>query len=274
MLYKIKLINKKNLVYVIFITLYKLFKFSLFYKISVVFFKKNILPINSYKFFLKKIKIHKINLFKYKKNNIIEIGGGNFFGLFPIFLKENCKEFINVDPYIPFDPSKSNFLFKIFCRRIEKFKKIVSGDLLKFHQTKNILDVKKKNNFDIVVSLSCLEHVENLEKLFLKLSKITRKKHTQLHIINFSNHISKSYPFKYLYDANPKDFKKKFKNNLNFKKIPDYEKILKKYKFNYKFFVIDKINLNDLKINSYWKKKYSKETLKIRTAILFIDCRK
>ena len=66
------------------------------------------------------------------------------FGLFPIFLRENCKEFINVDPYIPFDPSKSNFLFKIFCQRIAKFKKIVPKDLLKFHQTKNILDIKKK----------------------------------------------------------------------------------------------------------------------------------
>ena len=78
MLYKIKLINKKNFIYVIFVTLYKLFRFSIFYKISVIFFKKNILPINSYKSFLKKIKIKKINLFKYKKNNIIEIGGGNF----------------------------------------------------------------------------------------------------------------------------------------------------------------------------------------------------
>ena len=274
MIYKIKLINKKNFIYIIFITLYKLFKLPLFYKLSVIFFNKNIQQIKTYKFFLEKIKSFRINLFKYKKENIIEIGGGNFFGLFPIFLKENCKEYINIEPYVPLDPSKSKFLIKIFCKRIVKFKKFNSKDLLKYQQIKNISEIKKKNKYDIVVSLSCLEHVKNLKKLFFKLSRITKKKHTQLHIINFSNHISKSYPFKYLYDTNPKNFKEKFKNNLNFMKIPDYEKILKKYKFNYKFFIIDKINLNNQKINSYWKNKYSKEILQIRTAILFIDCRK
>ena len=67
MIYKIKLINKKNFIYIIFITLYKLFKLPLFYKLSVIFFNKNIQQIKTYKFFLEKIKSFRINLFKYKK---------------------------------------------------------------------------------------------------------------------------------------------------------------------------------------------------------------
>ncbi len=121
MLYKIKLINKKNFLYSVFIILYKLFKFPLFYKLCVIFYRKNTHPINSYKSFLKKIKKFKIELFKYKKDNIIELGGGNFFGLFPIFLKNSCKKFINIDPYVPLDPSKSKFLIKTFNRRISRF---------------------------------------------------------------------------------------------------------------------------------------------------------
>lgn len=274
MLYKIKQINKKNILYAVFSILYKIFKIPLFYKLCVIFYRKNKQPINSYKSFLKKIKTFKIELFKYKKDNIIEIGGGNFFGLFPIFLKNSCKKFINIDPYIPLDPSKSKFLIKTLNKRISKFQKLNFNNVMKYKQIKNIDKIIKQNAYDIIVSSSCLEHVENLDKLFFKLSKITKKKHVQFHTINFSNHIDKSNPFKDIYDFNPKKFKKKYNNNLNFKKIPDYKKILKKYKFNFKFFILEKISLQNQKINSYWKNKYSKKILQIRTAILFIDCRK
>lgn len=270
MFYKFKLINKNNILYAIFICLYKFLNLKLFYNLSIFFFKKNIDPKKTYKSFLKKIELLKIDLFKSNKKNVLEIGGGNFFGLFPIFLKYKCLQYINIDPYVRHDPSKSKFLFKLLQKRTSEYIIIKPQDLKKFKQIQNINQIKNKNYFDIVVSLSCLEHVKNLEKLFLKLSKITKKKHTQLHIINFSNHLSKAKPFKYLYDSEPKKFKLKFQNNLNCKRIDDYEDILKKLKFNYKFLVIDKENINLTDIHSYWKKLYKKDVLEIRTAILFI----
>ena len=124
----------------------------------------------------------------------------------------------------------------------------------------------------MIVSLSCLEHIKDIDKNFKNLRKLTNKNHIQYHIINFSGHIDKSNPFEKLYSNHPKNFIKKYNNNLNFMRISDYKKILKKYRFSFQFKIISTHSVKKNSINSYWK-KYLISELQIRTTLLKISGR-
>tara|TARA_A100001011_G_C14306589_1_gene843465 strand:+ start:386 stop:1198 length:813 start_codon:yes stop_codon:yes gene_type:complete len=268
MFYKLKIINRKNFLYVYFKILYSLFNLSLFYSLMVVFYPKNKNIFSKISFFLKKISSITRNNLKIENKNILELGGGNLFGLFPYFLKKKCKLFTNLDPYVDVNPANL-FLTKFFFKR--KTKNFLSIKDTDFKIYKHVKDINKiKDMFDIVVSLSCLEHVKNLDNTFTKLKFITKKNHKQFHIINFSSHLNKIHPFKDLYEIHPKEFKKKYNNNINFLRISDYTKLLDKKKYSFTVKILDTSPINKIKLHRYWK-KYSIDELQIRTVLLKVS---
>tara|TARA_B100000959_G_scaffold129969_1_gene136384 strand:+ start:1180 stop:1995 length:816 start_codon:yes stop_codon:yes gene_type:complete len=271
MIYKLKILNKKNFLYAVFKILYKFFKFNFFYSLMVIFYPKNNNLMSKINFFNKNINLKNKKKLKIKGTNILELGGGNLFGLFPYFIKKKCKSFTNLDPFIENNPSKFSITRFFFKKKINKFFIFKDKHFKNYKQEKEIQKIKDR--FDIIVSLSCLEHIESLEKTFSNLKFLTKKKHNQFHIINFSNHIDKNYPFKDLYELHPNDFKKKYNNNINFLRISDYEKLLKKKKFIYKKKILDTSPILNIRLHPYWK-KYSTNELKIRTVLLTISARK
>jgi len=273
-LLKIKLINTKNFIFVITLSLYKLTDLIFFKKIAIlnsVNFKS--LP-SQYFFFENIIKIleNKKIQFKFEKSNIIEIGGGEFWGLLPYFAKQKAKSYTNVDLIIDNRINQTEYLWSKFKKKISSYcsNQIINKINVKIYNNK-IENLFFKNSFDNVVSVSCLEHVKDLNSFFINLKKYTSKETQHLHIINFSNHLNKKYPFKYLYDNKKIVFKKKFNNTINLLRLSDYQKILDLHNFKYKITVLDSYPLKKNEIIKEWINKYTFDELSIITAIITIE---
>ena len=136
MFYKLKLLNRKNLYYVIFKYLYNFTRLEYFYSLHVIFFEKNKKIIKFQKSFFKKIKTLNYDGSKLSNLKVLELGGGSLFGLFPLFLKYKCKSFTNIDPFIEKNPAKINILKKVFKNRVKNFLKINDLDFNKYNQIK------------------------------------------------------------------------------------------------------------------------------------------
>ena len=272
--FKIKLINTKNFIYVIALSIYKLTDFIFFKKIAIlnsINFKS--LP-SHYLFFeniIKTLENKKIQ-FKFEKSNIIEIGGGEFWGLLPYFAKQKAKSYTNIDLIIDNRINQTEYLWSSFKKKISSYcsDKILNKIDVKIYNNK-IENLFFENSFNNVVSISCLEHVKDLNSFFKNIKKYTSKETQHLHIINFSNHLNKKYPFKYLYENKKIVFNKKFNNTINLLRLSDYQKILDLHNFKYKITVLDSHPLNKQEIINEWINKYTIDELSIITAIITIE---
>ena len=269
-LYKLKLINSKNYLYGALSLLYKISNLKILKILSIFAYPKFKLLPKYYYSINNKLRI--ICNCKLKKKNILEIGGGEMYGMFPLFNNsKSLKTYFLIDPFVKNFVYKSQLLRYVLIKKISNKNFFIKNkDFEKFSFIKSFNQIKKGYQADFIFSVSCLEHVNDLNKLFNNIKKILSKKYEQYHIINFSNHLSKKKPFKHLYENHPNDFKKKFNNKINFLRISDYKKILDKYFYNYKFYYLDKVKVQDTNIHPFWKKKYDINELSIRTAILKI----
>ena len=113
--YKIKLINNENYLYAIFSISYKILNIKIFKILSIFAYPRfKSLP-KYYCSINDKLKpIFDKNL---KKINIIEIGGGEMYGMFPFFNKRiNLKKYILIDPFVKSFIYKSKLL-KYFLKK-------------------------------------------------------------------------------------------------------------------------------------------------------------
>jgi hypothetical protein len=273
-LLKIKLINTKNFIFVITQRLYKLTDFVFFKKIAIlnsVNFKS--LP-SHYLFFENIIKLleNKKIQFKFEESNVIEIGGGEFWGLLPFFAQQKAKSYTNIDLIVDNRINKTRYIWSKFKKKISSYCscKLINKIDVKVYNEK-IENLFFKNSFDYIVSISCLEHVQDLNSLFKNLKKYSSKETKHLHIINFSNHLNKKYPFKYLYENKKIVFNKKFNNTINLLRPSDYRKILDLHNFKYKLTVLDTYPLDKHEIIEDWTDKYTMDDLSIITAIITIE---
>lgn len=271
---KLKLINYKNINFIFFSKLYKLTKLSFFNKLSVIFTSKfKSLPFH-FIYFEKINQIVSKNAFELDYNNkkILEIGGGNFWGLMPFFAKHNAYSHTNIDIIIDDKIINSAFVWKKFNNKISSYVSKDNIKKLKYYNIKTkIEDLEHKELFDSVVSISCLEHVYDIESFFLNIKKHTKPNSTHLHLVNFTNHLNKNDPFKYMYTEDKNSFLKKYNTNINLLRLNDYKEILNKYNFIYKIITIEKQSIEKLNINSYWIEKYSLDELSVKSALIVIN---
>jgi len=271
---KLKLINFKNINFILFSKLYKLTKLSLFNKLSVIFTSKfKSLPFHFIYFEqINEIVAKNHGELDYNKKKILEIGGGNFWGLMPFFAKHNAYSHTNIDIIIDDKIINSEFVWNKFINKISAY---VSEDNIKkinsFNINCKIEDLHHKELFDSVVSISCLEHIYDIESFFLSVKKHTKHNSTHLHLVNFTNHLNKNEPFKYMYTEDDKTFLKKYNTNINLLRLNDYKEILNKYNFIYKIITIEKQSVEEMKINSFWTEKYTLDELSIKSAIIIIN---
>ena len=273
-LLKIKLINTNNFIYII---------SQRFYNLSNLIFFKNISITNSpkfkslpfhYEYFQKinKIVKNKYSKFEYKDNDVLEVGGGEFWGLMPFFAKEQASSYTNIDLIIDKRIINSNFIWNKFLKKNLDYVPLSKIKNLNF-KTLNckIEELSKNKKFDKVVSISCLEHVEDLNSFFLNIKKNTYPDTKHLHVVNFTSHLNKKYPFKHLYNNEKNFFIKNFKANINLLRISDYKKILDLNHFKYKIIILDSYSLNKDEVSSLWIQNYSLQELSVTNAILIID---
>tara|TARA_B100000886_G_scaffold339909_1_gene306909 strand:- start:139 stop:999 length:861 start_codon:yes stop_codon:yes gene_type:complete len=276
LLLKLKLINKDNVLFIIFSRLYYITGLSIFNKYSTINTPKfKSLPLH-FTYFEKVYGIIKSNSdnrqINFNKKNILEIGGGNFWGLMPFFAKYNSKTVTNIDIILDNQIINSNFVWRKYINKISSYVSIDKINKLKFHNYEaTIENLKTDLKFDVVVSVSCLEHIIDINSFFKNIKKFTNKNSNHIHIVNFTNHISKKEPFRYIYEHDKSSYLKKFKTKINLLRLSDFEKTLELYDFTYKSIILSKAPIKEKKINNFWKENYDLETLSISTAIIIIN---
>ena len=271
---KIRLVNKENFYYALYSQLFKLTKIKLFKKLSIinhVKFKK--LP-NSLYFFEQIIKLCEKNkiIFNFKEKKILEVGGGEFWGLMPFFSKQKSKSFTNIDIGINSFVLKSNFIKLRYLNKISEYTSKNDFENFQYDNYKcKIENFSSDEKFDFVVSISCLEHIDAIESFFVNIKKNLSTASKHIHLVNFSNHIHKEEPFKYLYEMSPNDFIKKYDAKINFLRIEDYKKILKKLNYSYSIINVRTSKVDSSRIYKYWEKYKNMDELSVVSAIIVID---
>lgn len=126
------------------------------------------------------------------------------------------------------------------------------------------------NRFDAAVSISCLEHIEDLGRSLAALREVLSPNGRQLHLVNFSNHLDKAAPFKHLYDMTPEQHRARYGAHINFLRPPDILAAFRAAGFEATLLPVDirpdAVPAADL--SPWWRDKYTPEDLAIRTALI------
>ena len=271
-IFKISLVNKNNFFYIFFKFIYKLSKLDIFYILALVNnnrFKN--LP-NYYLYFEKILNSYSKSKNIFYNSNVLEIGGGEIWGMMPVAIKHGAKSCTNIDILIKKNIINSKYFWKSFLKKIQKYINVEKVKKSKFYNLPiKIENLNQANKYDTIISVSCLEHVKDIELFFLSIKKNTTHKTTHFHIVNFSNHLDKKQPFKYIYESNKNFFLQKYNPGINLLRISDYINILNKNNYIFKVHILKKINIKNVDISSYWKTNYSLDDLSIVTAVIVIE---
>lgn len=271
-IFKLSLVNKDNFFYIFFKFIYKLSKLDIFYTFALVNNNrfKNI-P-NYYLYFEKIINSYSKSKNVFYNSNVLEIGGGEIWGMMPVAIKYGAKSYTNIDFLIKKNIINSKYLWKSFLKKNQNYIKIEKLKKFKFYNLPiKIENFNQANKYDTIISVSCLEHVKDVESFFFNLKKNTTDKTTHLHLVNFSNHLDKKQPFKYIYETNKNYFLEKYNPEINLLRISDYINILNKNNYIFKVHILKKTNIKKVSISNYWKINYNLNDLSIVTAIIVIE---
>ena len=94
---KISLVNKDNFFYIFFKLIYKFSKLDIFYTLALINNNrfKNI-P-NYYLYFEQIINSYNKSKNIFNNSNVLEIGGGEIWGMMPVAIKFGAKSYTNID---------------------------------------------------------------------------------------------------------------------------------------------------------------------------------
>ena len=127
----------------------------------------------------------------------------------------------------------------------------------------------KSGSIDICVSISCFEHIKDFCGASKALAKLSHEQTIHLHIVNFSNHLSKEQPFHELYEMPYKRFGKLWNYNVNGLRPADMLSELTKAGLALRCITLEKRpEALPMIIDSSWLEAYSHDELSIRTALL------
>ena len=229
-------------------------------------------------------------LFKKIPNAVIlEVGCGKHLGLGMTSLNLGAKKFIGIDPYLDkkiiFDHEIIEKYFRISIKKnIEYFQKIQGFKKIKYYdddskvnellsrcviEQRGISNSMNFENIDICTSISCLEHILDFKTSCKVLSKISNENTLHIHVVNFSNHLSKEKPFHHLYEMSLSDFKKQWANNINGLRVNDMVKLFHEVGLKLRAIPLDvNENLVPKNMHQSWINNYDIKDLSVRTALI------
>ncbi len=134
-------------------------------------------------------------------------------GPLAIFCK--CEAFVGVEPNHNPQLLKDSRFTDIFLRSVHRdlsavynidtpFDVFQSSVLNRMTYVRSIRDLNESTQADIMLSNSCLEHIEDLSTTIKALYQHAKPGSAFLHCVDFGSHLSKSDPFAEIYSSPPK----------------------------------------------------------------------
>lgn len=131
--------------------------------------------------------------------SVMEIGCGRHGGLAPFAFRQNAEHYVGFDPLVREDILHSSRVLKLL--ESSYFAPVGAALANRFRANSRFLnslsaiDEIAQNSLDMIMSISCLEHIGELESAIAMHSEKLKPGGYHLHLVNFSNHLDKNSPF-------------------------------------------------------------------------------
>ena len=211
---------------------------------------------------------------------VIELGPGPLMGWGPLAIFCKCEAFVGVEPSHNPQLLKDPRFTDIFLRGVHRdlsavynietpFDVFQSSVLNRMTYVRSIRDLNESTQADIMLSNSCLEHIEDLSTTIKALYQHAKPGSAFLHCVDFGNHLSKSDPFAEIYSSPPKTGSSiEPKLGINLLRPPDMLDIFRSAGFSVEcipyYFAPQP---SSYQLHSYWTGKYSPEELFLKVGI-------
>jgi hypothetical protein len=222
---------------------------------------------------------------------ILEIGCGRHCGLAPFALGLGARQYIGVDPsfdeeLLKLSDVRERYLLpaldaaRLFASAHDCFNHlpfVMSGsggveEMLsqsRFEKSGIEQLIGEDIRADICVSISCLEHIIDFSRAIKAIADLCHERTEHVHIVNFSNHLSKQQPFHQLYEEPYAEFGRRWNYNINGMRISDMQRELTNVGIHLRAIPLTSCpGALPKKIDSTWLARYGSEELSIRSALL------
>lgn len=126
--------------------------------------------------------------------------------------------------------------------------------------------------YDLVLSISCLEHINAMDDALARLKAVTSEEARQVHVVNFSNHTDKDRPFAEIYETEPERYRRTYGKHINLMRAPEIEDAFRRHGFDARIIPLDRRpDALPTRIDPWWEERYDRDVLAIRTALLLVN---
>ncbi len=212
---------------------------------------------------------------------VIEIGPGPLAGCGPMAIFRGAAQVYGVDPdWIEGaidDPAVAEaYLRPHHAALVEAFGPLMDYDTFRTRladglkvEAVGLEQAAPGFTADIVMSNSCLEHIEGLDASLQALAKLSVPNTRFLHLVNFGNHRNRTSPFETIYEMPPADYRIKVGGHINLRRATDVFESFAGAEIDAKMIVVDQSadKVEIVRMHTYWREHYEMDDLSIRTAL-------
>jgi len=124
---------------------------------------------------------------------------------------------------------------------------------------------------DIVLSNSCLEHIDDLPDALTALAGLTAEGARHMHLVNFGNHRNSESPFATIYEMPPDPYRLKYGKHINLLRASDVQSMCEFAGLRLRMAVVDRPveKVEAVELHPFWRDTYEMDDLAVRTALYF-----
>jgi len=216
---------------------------------------------------------------------ILEIGSGPLGGLGPTAAVDGAAGYMGVDPGfrepVFRHPAVEAGFLRPALAAISRMRKIEPDTAALSARYKTLADYFTggledlpipDKPYDLVLSISCLEHIVAVDDALARLKAVTSEEARQVHLVNFSNHTDKNRPFAEIYESEPEHYRRTYGNHINLMRAPEIEDAFRRHGFDARIIPLDRRpDALPARIDPWWEERYDRDVLAVRTALLLVN---
>jgi SAM-dependent methyltransferase len=220
--------------------------------------------------------------FSFAGLRVLEVGCGPLGGWGPLAVFRGATAYVGADPGIDPDLLHGRAFARAYLRPV--FDDLAKGggsarfDAFSAAYAARaafiagpIQALAETDRFDLVLSNSCLEHIDDFDAFARALVCRLAPGGRMLHLVDFSNHRDKEAPFARLYELPPAAYHRRYGKHINLLRAPDLAQAFSRQGLATRWIAIDRrpeAVAAVVRLDPWWTERYDSETLALRTALL------
>ncbi|MBO88071.1 MAG: hypothetical protein CMP14_00995 [Rickettsiales bacterium] len=220
--------------------------------------------------------------------NVLEIGPGPLGGMSLMAIFRGAKQVYGIEPDWVDGVLMDPVIEEAFLRPHYQVLTEAFGDLMDYFTFRSRITQRLRIDSvglseaspcfvaDITLSNSCLEHIVDLPEALTSLANHTTAETRHIHLVNFGNHRNREAPFNTIYEMPPDEYRLKYGEHINLLRASEVQAACESAGLSLKMAIVDRPleMVETVVLHSYWRERYEKDDLAVRTALYFSPMRK